>query len=220
MKGTGVGAYLAVVIETNNFSVARLPLGLFVVSIFMPYAMGSTLGTVVLTIPIDAEVVVNIDPRFPIHVIGTVFAGCVFGERTSPLSDKTLVSSIGSQVDSFDHIVTQMPHVVITSVASILGLPRSRLHPVDSSRPHNSARHSRDPRCGCNEVLQIQARSWFGSREGRNFLTEYRKRLESVIPQDRVWGSRSSRLAPTLLDIHTYPNLPKVLKNNTAGRRV
>ncbi|MGO1401105.1 MAG: Na+/H+ antiporter NhaC family protein [Flaviflexus sp.] len=121
MKGTGVGAYLAVVIETNNFSVARLPLGLFVVSVFMPYAMGSTLGTIVLTIPIDAEVVVNIDPWFPIHVIGTVFAGCVFGERTSPLSDTTIMSSIGSQVDSFDHIVTQMPYAVITSVASILG---------------------------------------------------------------------------------------------------
>lgn len=121
MKGTGVGAYLAGVIESSNFPVGLLPLVLFVFSAFMSYAMGSTLGTAGLMIPIGAEIVVNIDPFFLIPIIGAVLAGCVFGEHTSPLSDTTIMSSIGSQVDSFDHIVTQMPYAVITSVASILG---------------------------------------------------------------------------------------------------
>lgn len=104
-----VGAYLAGVIETNNFPVALLPLVLFVFSAFMSYAMGSTLGTAGLMIPIGAEIVVNIDPWFLIPVVGAVLAGCVFGEHTSPLSDTTIMSSIGSQVDAFDHIITQMP---------------------------------------------------------------------------------------------------------------
>ncbi|MEZ7898302.1 MAG: Na+/H+ antiporter NhaC family protein [Flaviflexus sp.] len=121
MKGTGVGAYLAGVIETNNFPVALLPLVLFVFSAFMSYAMGSTLGTAGLMIPIGAEIFVNIDPWFLIPVVGAVLPGCVFGEHTSPLSDTTIMSSIGSQVDAFDHIITQMPYAIITSIASIIG---------------------------------------------------------------------------------------------------
>lgn len=121
MKGMGVGTYLAGVIKDNNFPVALLPLVLFIVSAFMSYAMGSTLGTAGLMIPIGAEIVVNIDPWFLIPIIGAVLAGCVFGEHTSPLSDTTIMSSIGSQIDSFDHIVTQMPYAVITSIASIIG---------------------------------------------------------------------------------------------------
>lgn len=121
MKGIGVGTYLAGVIQDNNFPVGLLPLVLFVVSAFMSYAMGSTLGTAGLMIPIGAEIIINIDPWFLIPVIGAVLAGCVFGEHTSPLSDTTIMSSIGSQIDSFDHIATQMPYAVITSIASVIG---------------------------------------------------------------------------------------------------
>lgn len=121
MKAIGVGTFLAGLINGSAFPIGLLPLMLFLVSAFMSYAMGSTLGTAGLMIPIGAQIVVAVDPWFLIPVIGSVFAGCVFGEHTSPLSDTTIMSSIGSKIDSFDHIVTQMPYAVVTSIASVVG---------------------------------------------------------------------------------------------------
>ncbi|KKB37800.1 Na+/H+ antiporter [Bacillus thermotolerans] len=56
-----------------------------------------------------------------VPVIGAVLAGTVFGEHTSPLSDTTILASIGSSVHPIDHMMTQLPYAVLCSLASIIG---------------------------------------------------------------------------------------------------
>lgn len=116
----GVGQYLASLID-DNMSLAWLPLIFFAISAFMSFSMGSTFGTFGLMLPIGAEIVSIIDITYLVPVFGAVLAGCIFGEHSSPLSDTTILASIGGGVHTMDHLMTQMPYAMISSVVSIIG---------------------------------------------------------------------------------------------------
>jgi tetracycline resistance efflux pump len=116
----GVGLYLASLID-ENMSLAWLPVIFFLISAFMSFSMGSTFGTFGLMLPIGAEIVSIIDVTYLIPVFGAVLAGCIFGEHSSPLSDTTILASIGGGVHTIDHLLTQMPYALISSFVSIVG---------------------------------------------------------------------------------------------------
>ncbi len=120
ISSLGVGQYLASLIH-GNILMAWLPVIFFVFAAFISYSIGSTLGTAGIMIPIGAEIVAAIDITFLIAIIGAVLAGTVFGEHSSPLSDTTILASIGSSVHPIDHMMTQLPYAVLSSIASIIG---------------------------------------------------------------------------------------------------
>ncbi|KAA0547037.1 Na+/H+ antiporter NhaC family protein [Bacillus sp. BGMRC 2118] len=120
ISSLGVGQYFATLIE-GNLSLAWLPVIFFLFAAFISYSIGSTLGTAGLMLPIGAEIVAATDITFLIPVIGAVLAGTVFGEHSSPLSDTTILASIGSAVHPIDHMLTQLPYAVLSSIASIVG---------------------------------------------------------------------------------------------------
>ena len=49
-----------------------------------------------------------------------VAGGGVFGDHCSPLSDTTILSSLGSACDHIDHVKTQLPYTL--TVAAIVSL--------------------------------------------------------------------------------------------------
>jgi Na+/H+ antiporter NhaC len=52
-----------------------------------------------------------------------VAGGGVFGDHVSPLSDTTVLSSLGSACDHMDHVRTQLPYALtVAGVASLLYL--------------------------------------------------------------------------------------------------
>jgi tetracycline resistance efflux pump len=56
-----------------------------------------------------------------IPAFGAVLAGAIFGDHTSPLSDTTILSSVGSGIHIIDHVTTQIPYALVCAVASIAG---------------------------------------------------------------------------------------------------
>lgn len=116
----GVGEYLASLID-GNLSLVWLPVIFFVLSAFMSFSMGSTFGTFGLMLPIGAEIVAIVDVAYLIPVFGAVLAGCIFGEHSSPLSDTTILAAIGGGVHPIDHLMTQLPYAMVSSVVSIIG---------------------------------------------------------------------------------------------------
>jgi Na+/H+ antiporter NhaC len=52
--------------------------------------------------------------------IGAVLEGSIFGDHCSPISDTTVLSSIASACDHFDHVRTQMPYALAANGAAIL----------------------------------------------------------------------------------------------------
>lgn len=120
ISSLGVGQYLASLIE-GNMSIAWLPVIFFLFAAFISYSIGSTLGTAGLMLPIGAEIVAAIDVTFLIPIIGAVLAGTIFGEHSSPLSDTTILASIGSSVHPIDHMMTQLPYALLSSLSAIAG---------------------------------------------------------------------------------------------------
>jgi tetracycline resistance efflux pump len=116
----GIGEYVAGFINTG-LAFALLPALLFVLACFISFSMGSTFGTFGLILPIAAEIVVSIDLSLLIPAFGAVLAGAIFGDHTSPLSDTTILSSIGSGIHLIDHVTTQIPYALVCAAASLVG---------------------------------------------------------------------------------------------------
>jgi tetracycline resistance efflux pump len=116
----GIGEYMGGLIEGTPL-ISLLPVILFVLASFISFSMGSTFGTLGLILPIAAEIAVGVDLSLLIPAFGAVLAGAIFGDHTSPLSDTTILSAIGSGIQLIDHTTTQLPYALVCAAASITG---------------------------------------------------------------------------------------------------
>ncbi|MGY1823165.1 Na+/H+ antiporter NhaC family protein [Geodermatophilus sp. SYSU D00079] len=122
----GIGEYLAGVVD-EALPLALLPVVLFLLASFISFSMGSTFGTFGLLLPVAGQIALALDPGLLIPVFGAVLAGAIFGDHTSPLSDTTILSSIGSGVHLIDHVNTQLPYALVAAAASAVGYVASGL---------------------------------------------------------------------------------------------
>jgi tetracycline resistance efflux pump len=121
MGELGVGEYLGGLIEGTAL-LALLPAILFVLAAFIAFSIGSTFGTFGVMLPIGAQIAVaGGGESLLIPVFGAVLAGSIFGDHTSPLSDTTILSSIGSGIQLVEHVTTQMPYALLAALASTIG---------------------------------------------------------------------------------------------------
>ena len=116
----GVGEYLAGLIG-GGLAFSLLPAILFALACFVSFSMGSTFGTFGLLLPIAAGIVISVDLSLLIPAFGAVLAGAIFGDHTSPLSDTTILSSVGSGIQLIDHVTTQIPYALVCATASLAG---------------------------------------------------------------------------------------------------
>lgn len=120
MSLLGIGEYVAGLIN-QAFVYSLLPVLIFFVAAFIAFAIGSTFGTFGLLLPIAAEIAVSVDVTLLIPMFGAVLAGAIFGDHTSPLSDTTILSAIGSGIHLIDHVTTQLPYALVCAAASAVG---------------------------------------------------------------------------------------------------
>jgi Na+/H+ antiporter NhaC len=52
--------------------------------------------------------------------IAAVVGGGIFGDHSSPVSDTTVLSSLGAGSDHIDHVLTQVPYALVVSMATIV----------------------------------------------------------------------------------------------------
>lgn len=106
------------------FNPALLPVLVFVLSAFISFATGTSWGTFAIVIPVAVPLAFEFSQgQVTTLVLGTIAAaggGGVFGDHCSPLSDTTVLSSLGAACDHMDHVKTQIPYaLVVAAVASI-----------------------------------------------------------------------------------------------------
>lgn len=104
-----------------------LPVLIFLISAFVSFATGTSWGTYAIVIPIAVPMAFDFSQgqasSLVLATIAAAAGGGVFGDHCSPLSDTTVLSSLGSACDHMDHVRTQLPYaLVVASVASILYL--------------------------------------------------------------------------------------------------
>jgi Na+/H+ antiporter NhaC len=105
---------------------ALLPVLLFIISGFISFATGTAWGTYAIMIPIALPMAYGFSGDYDALVLGSLSAvvgGGIFGDHCSPLSDTTVLSSLGSACDHIDHVKTQLPYTLtVAAVVSILYL--------------------------------------------------------------------------------------------------
>ena len=52
--------------------------------------------------------------------MGAVVSGGLFGDHCSPVSDTSVLSSLGAACDHIDHVRTQLPYALLAAAVSII----------------------------------------------------------------------------------------------------
>ncbi|MFQ5790196.1 MAG: Na+/H+ antiporter NhaC family protein [Acidobacteriota bacterium] len=104
-----------------------IPVSAFLLSAFISFATGSAYGTYAIMVPIVVPLAYEFGNqevgRLVFTSFGAVLGGGVFGDHCSPLSDTTVLSSMGSACDHIDHVKTQLPYAVsVAGIAMLLYL--------------------------------------------------------------------------------------------------
>jgi len=119
-------AYVVSLTE-NTMSPALLPVLAFVISGFVAFSTGTSFGTYAIMIPIVIPMAIQfgggeVGP-LAVASFAAVAGGGVFGDHCSPLSDTTVLSSLGGACDHMDHVRTQLPYALsVAGVVSVLYL--------------------------------------------------------------------------------------------------
>ena len=96
-----------------------LPAIIFVVSVVLSFATGTSWGTFGILIPIVTSIFTPDSPLF-FTGISACLAGAVCGDHCSPISDTTIMSSAGAQVEHVLHVSTQLPYALTVAGISFL----------------------------------------------------------------------------------------------------
>ena len=96
-----------------------LPMSIFLVAAFLAFATGTSWGTFSILIPI----VIGVFPEGQMMVISiaSCLAGAVCGDHCSPISDTTIMASAGGHCEHVNHVVTQLPYVLVVGSVCMVG---------------------------------------------------------------------------------------------------
>jgi len=106
---------------------ALLPVLLFIISGFISFATGTAWGTYAIMVPIALPMAYGFSggqiDMLVLSSLSAVVGGGIFGDHCSPLSDTTVLSSLGSACDHIDHVKTQLPYTLtVAALVSVLYL--------------------------------------------------------------------------------------------------
>lgn len=138
MKELGTATYL-VSILSDTLPPYILPSIIFILGSIISFATGTSYGTMGILMPlaIPLSFALNPDPNYIILSVGSVLTGAIFGDHCSPISDTTILSSMGSSCDHIDHVRTQLAYAVSVAAVAILAgyLPAGLGMPVYLTLP-------------------------------------------------------------------------------------
>ncbi|MGC6487528.1 MAG: Na+/H+ antiporter NhaC family protein [Planctomycetota bacterium] len=136
-KDLGTAFYLTAAFR-DLMSAAVLPILMFLLAGLIAFATGTSYGTMAILLPnvvvlshtIGAESSFG-GPALMILTIGSVLEGSIFGDHCSPISDTTVLSSLGTRCDHLHHVQTQIPYAMLAmGTATLCGyLPMVTLGP-------------------------------------------------------------------------------------------
>ena len=122
MKQLEAPQYLVSVLGTA-IPAFLLPTLVFIVGAGISFAVGSSYTTMGIMMPMVIPLAFDLsagDPTVPLAASGSVLAGACFGDHCSPISDTTVLSSIGSGSPLLTHVRTQLPYALLIGAVSIV----------------------------------------------------------------------------------------------------
>ena len=129
IKDLGTSKYL-IEILTDATPLFLLPTVIFLFASLISFSTGTSYGTMGILMPLAIPLAMGIGVHnglsgdelhhYMVINIATVLTGAVFGDHCSPISDTTILASMGSKCSLLAHVNTQMPYALSICVVSIL----------------------------------------------------------------------------------------------------
>ncbi|WP_373899099.1 Na+/H+ antiporter NhaC family protein [Haloimpatiens sp. FM7315] len=118
IKDLGTAKFL-VSILSNSIPGFLLPTIIFILAAIISFATGTSYGTMGILMPLTiplANAVYSGDPKSLIISISAVLTGAIFGDHCSPISDTTILSSMGTSCEHIKHVKTQLPYAIFIAI--------------------------------------------------------------------------------------------------------
>ena len=121
IKELGTAKYL-IQLLSGSLPPFILPSLIFVLGAIISFATGTSYGTMGILMPLAIPLAYSINPDMSYVIVATsaVLTGAIFGDHCSPISDTTILSSMGAGCNHIDHVRTQMPYAIFVAVITIL----------------------------------------------------------------------------------------------------
>ena len=121
IKELGTAKFL-VTLLSGSVPAFLLPSIIFVLGGIISFATGTSFGTIGILMPLTIPLAHSINPEmsYIIVCISAVLTGSIFGDHCSPISDTTILSSMGAGCNHIDHVRTQMPYSIFVAVITIV----------------------------------------------------------------------------------------------------
>lgn len=121
IKDLGTASYL-VSILSGSIPKFLLPSIIFALGAVISFATGTAYGTMGILMPLAIPLAYSISPEMGYVVVSTsaVLTGAIFGDHCSPISDTTILSSMGAGCHHIDHVNTQMVYSLFVAGITIV----------------------------------------------------------------------------------------------------
>lgn len=121
MDDLGTGSFISGMVG-DSIPGLLIPVILFLVSCCVAFSTGTSYGTTAIMIPIAFPLAMGVTggqmDSLAIATIAAVTCGAIFGDHCSPISDTTIMSSMGSASDLMDHVKTQTPYAITAAIVA------------------------------------------------------------------------------------------------------
>lgn len=121
IKDLGTASYL-VSILSGSIPKFLLPAIIFILGAVISFATGTAYGTMGILMPLAIPLAYSISPEMGYVVVSTsaVLTGAIFGDHCSPISDTTILSSMGAGCHHIDHVNTQMVYSLFVAGITVV----------------------------------------------------------------------------------------------------
>jgi len=117
----GTADYLVGVLS-NTIPAWIVPTLIFILGALISFATGTAYGTMSILMPLAIPLgwaVSTGDMNFTIVCTSGVLTGAIFGDHCSPISDTTILSSMGTSCNHIDHVQTQIYYAIFVALVAI-----------------------------------------------------------------------------------------------------
>ena len=121
IKEVGTARYLTSLLS-NSIPAFLLPSVIFIFGAVISFATGTAYGTMGILMPLAIPLAHAVNPDMTYIVMSTsaVLTGAIFGDHCSPISDTTILSSMGSGCNHIEHVKTQIWYALFIAGFAIL----------------------------------------------------------------------------------------------------
>ena len=116
-----IGGFVSSVVKAESTIGMFMPAVFFLIALGLAFATGTSWGTIGIMAPIVVSVFdYDVEPILCTIGLAAACSGGVMGDHCSPISDTTIMSSAGAQVEHVNHVATQLPYAITVACLSFV----------------------------------------------------------------------------------------------------